>query len=190
LSTTRRNGRGSGRTVPIRSTTDGLLTLVPEDFAWRIHQSLQDWTTKVDTKASIVMALETGLSSIILTFSGSVRFPNHPNGALLWAHHGGLVLLFVSIALAGAVVFPQIRHRASARSWQENYVYFGHIRHWQPTELAVELLSGRESRHLHALSTQLVTMSRVVWRKHVALQCSMLCALLGCIAIGVTLIPK
>ncbi|MGH3864897.1 MAG: Pycsar system effector family protein [Pseudonocardiaceae bacterium] len=151
---------------------------------------MQDWTAKVDTKASIVMALETGLSSIILAFSDSVRFPNHPDGALFWAHRSGLVLLFVSIVLAGAVVFPQIRHRSSARSWQDNYLYFGHIRHWQPTELAAELLSGRTRRHLHALSTQLVVMSRVVWRKHVALQCSMLCALLGCIAIGVTLIPK
>lgn len=190
MSTSRRDRRGSGLTVPVRSAADGLQTLAPEDFAWRIHQSLQDWTAKVDTKASIVMALETGLSSIILVFSGSVRFPNHPNSALLWAHRGGLVLLFVSIALAGAVVFPQIGHRASARSWQDNYLYFGHIRHWKSTELAAELLSGRARRHLDALSTQLVTMSRVVWRKHVTLQCSMLCALLGCIAIGVALIPK
>lgn len=190
MNTTRRDGRGSGRTVPTKSTTDGLPTSAPEDFAWNIHQSLQDWTAKVDIKASIIMTLEAGLSSIILAFSGPIRFPNHPDRALFWVHRSGLVLLFVSIALAGAALFPQIRHRASARSWQDNYLYFGHIRHWQPTELTAELLSGKARRHLHALSTQLVVMSRVVWRKHVALQCSMLCALLGYIAIGVTLIPK
>lgn len=97
-----------------------------EAFAWKVHGALQDWTAKVDTKASIVMTLETALLSGMIAFSRS-RTTAYPLG---WEslHHCGLILLFVSIVLAGAVVFPQLRRRDSANSWQDQFVYFGHLR--------------------------------------------------------------
>jgi Family of unknown function (DUF5706) len=157
-----------------------------EAFAWRVHEALQDWTAKVDTKASIVMSLETALLSGIVAFSGS-RTSVYPVGWAL-SHHCGLVLLLASIVIAGAVVFPQLRRRDSVKSWQNQIIYFGHLRKWEPAVLA-EAIAGRESNvSLGMLSDQLVTMSRIAWRKHVLVQWSLLVALAGCIAVGIPLV--
>lgn len=162
-------------------------TRAPEEFAWHVHQTLQDWTAKVDIKASIVMALETGLLSVVFALSGPIAIAGGRSEAVFWLHRGGLLLLFGSTVLAGAVVFPQIRCRGSARSWRDNCIYFGHLRRWKPANLWVELAANNPNRELQMLSTQLVTMSRITWRKHVTLQWSMLCALLGCLTVGLTL---
>ncbi len=157
-----------------------------EAFAWKVHGALQDWTAKVDTKASIVITLETALLSGMLAFSGS-RTSEYPRG---WAslHHCGLVLLFASIILAGAVVFPQLRRRDSAKSWQSQFVYFGHLQQWESAALAEALVGRGSNGSLRMLSDQLVTMSRIAWRKHVLVQWSLLLALVGCIAVGIPLV--
>jgi hypothetical protein len=161
-------------------------TASDEAFAWKVHAALQDWTAKVDTKASIVMSLETALLSGMVAFSGS-RTSVYPAGWAL-SHHCGLVLLLTSIVLAGVVVFPRLRSRNSAKSWQNQFVYFGHLRKWEPAALA-EAIAGRGSNvSLRMLSNQLVTMSRIAWRKHVLVQWSLLVALAGCIAVGIPLV--
>jgi hypothetical protein len=157
-----------------------------EEFAWKLHEALQDWTAKVDTKASIVMTLETALLSGVVAFSGS-RASEYPSS---WTplHDCGLILLFASIVLVGAVVFPQLRRCDSVKSWKKQFIYFGHLRKWEPTALA-EALAGTESHMgLRMLSDQLVTMSQIAWRKHVLVQWSLLVALAGCIAVGIPLV--
>lgn len=157
-----------------------------EALAWKVHGTLQDWTAKVDTKASIVMTLETALLSGIVAFSTSRAF-TYPLG---WAslHRCGLILLFVSIVIAGAVVFPQLRRRDSVKSWNTQFVYFGHLRQWEPAALAEALADRGSNVNLLMLSDQLVAMSRIAWKKHVLIQWSLLFALVGCIAVGIPLV--
>ncbi|MGH3695157.1 MAG: Pycsar system effector family protein [Pseudonocardiaceae bacterium] len=156
------------------------------EFAWKVHGALQDWTAKVDTKASIVMTLETALFSGMLAFTRS-QVSAYPRN---WSsfHHCGLVLLFVSIVLAGAVVFPQLHRRDSTKSWSNKLVYFGHLRLWEPSALTEALASAQPEINLRMLSDQLVAMSRITWRKHVLVQWSLLVALTGCIGVGTPLI--
>jgi pycsar effector protein len=157
-----------------------------EAVAWKLHAMLQDWIAKVDTKASIVMTLETALLSGLIVFSGS-NIANYP---LVWKllQHCGLVLLFASILIAGAVVFPRLRRRDSAKSWQRGFIYFGHLRNWEPEALAEALKRMESSSSLRMLSDQLVTMSRIAWNKQILVQCSLLVALTGCVAAGIPLV--
>jgi hypothetical protein len=159
-----------------------------EAFAWKLHEALQDWTAKVDTKASIVMTLETALLSGVVAFSGSRRF-DYLHG---WAplHNGGLVLLFASIVLAGGVVFPQLRGSDSSKSEENHFVYFGQLRKWEYAALVETLASIESSAALRMLSSQLIIMSRIAWRKHVLVQWSLLVALAGCIAVGIPLVTS
>lgn len=157
-----------------------------EEFAWKVHGALQDWTAKVDTKASIVMTLETALLSGMVAFNSS-RASGY---SFSWAslHNCGLTLLFVAVALAGAVVFPQLHRRDSAKPWQDQFIYFGHLRKWEPAALAEALVNRGSNGSLSMLSDQLVSMSRIVWIKHVLVQWSLLLAFMGCLAVGIPLV--
>ncbi|MGB6162733.1 MAG: Pycsar system effector family protein [Pseudonocardiaceae bacterium] len=179
--TTGEDGATSGTVTPY--VTD---LASSEAFAWKVHGALQDWTAKVDTKASIVMALETALFSGMVTFSLS-RTSVYPLG---WAslHHCGLALLFASIFLTGLAVFPQLRRRDSAKSWKNQFVYFGHLRKWEPAALAEALADREQNASLRMLSDQLVAMSRIAWGKHLLVQWSLLVALAGCLAVGIPLV--
>jgi hypothetical protein len=157
-----------------------------EAFAWKLHGALQDWTGKIDTKASIVMTLETASLSGIVAFSGSRSSEYSATWTSL--HRCGLVLLFTSIILVGAVVFPQLRKRDSVKSWQDQFIYFGHLRKWAPESLAEALAGAGANAGLQMLSDQIITMSRIAWRKHVLVQWSLFFALAGCLAVGIPLV--
>ena len=62
----------------------------------------------------------------------------------------------------------------------DDFIFYGHIRHWSPDELA-DLL-GRHAP-LPALARQLVDMSRIVWIKQRLVQQSLLNAVGGCVLI-------
>jgi L-lactate permease len=142
-----------------------------DDFAWRVHDALDSWTGKVDTKASIVLAIEAAIAGFVITLS-----TGHGRLSALHGYHtnleiGGLVLLAASVLASLAVVMPQLgRHRAK-QNWSSNMIYFGHLRRWEPEKLAESL-----SRDMHAkeqLARQLVDMSKITWRKHAWLQWSL-----------------
>ncbi|MGH3942196.1 MAG: Pycsar system effector family protein [Pseudonocardiaceae bacterium] len=133
------------------------------------------------------MTLETAVLSGIIAFSASPTSA-YPHAWLWVLHKSGLILLFTSVVLAGAVVFPQLCRREVARSWRNGLVYFGHLRLWQPATLADALTVRGSDVNLLTLSTQLVIMSRIAWTKHVLVQWSLLVALVGCIAVGIPLV--
>jgi hypothetical protein len=72
---------------------------------------------------------------------------------------------------------PQLRRRQSRRIWRTNTVYFGHLRHWDPDELAVHLRSAEIGEN--ELARQLVTMSQIAWKKHSRPQISLMLLLLA-----------
>jgi hypothetical protein len=60
--------------------------------------------------------------------------------------------------------------------WPDNFVYFGHLKHWDPDALADEL---RQRDPLPILTRQLVVMSRIAATKHRRVQESLIVALVG-----------
>jgi hypothetical protein len=138
--------------------------------AWKIHGAITDWTGKVDSKASIALALETGVTAGVLNLCGGHRRLSHIHGWNMWPFYAGWVLLVVALLFVLSVVRPRLRSRAVEEESASSYVFFGHVRHWTPEELEKVL---RENDLLPVLAKQLVDTSAIAWRKHKSLQISM-----------------
>jgi Family of unknown function (DUF5706) len=146
------------------------------DTAWKIHAAIVDWTGKVDTKASFTLALESAAIAAIVSLSANGRRLSDLTGwpsAIFWI---GLGLVLLGALLSASVVAPRLRSTATKNEWPENFVYFGHLRHWDPEELANKL---KEADILPVLSRQLVNMSRVSWTKHRRVQVSLIFGISG-----------
>lgn len=151
--------------------------------AWSVHSALGDWTGRVDAKASIFLTVEAALLAAIINTSGhdgrlaEEALETRLESITYWV---GISFICASILLAAGVVTPQLRRWASRKGgteWKKNLVYFGHLRHWDPSDLKRELLNQPEA--LESLSRQMVRMSRISWRKHSWAQFSMILATLG-----------
>jgi hypothetical protein len=153
--------------------------ITPAEFAWRTHSAITDWTAKVDAKASIVLALESAIVAAVITFSGKDRPLSALRGWPLGTYRLGILLMAAGIALAGLVVLPSLDRCKARVHWRTEVIYFGHLRRWQPSELADYLLALPARTQLDILSRQLVTTSKIAWTKHARLQWSMLSAALG-----------
>lgn len=153
-----------------------------------VHGALDSWTGKVDSKASITLALETAVLGFVLSLSKRhERFDDLHGGGLLW-FRVGVLCLCVAILFALLVVMPQLRRLQSRRIWRSNTVYFGHLRHWDPNDLAVHLRSAqiREKE----LARQLVTMSQIAWKKHSLLQISLILLLLAAASLALAVLTS
>ena len=158
------------------------------ETAWKIHAALVDWTGKVDTKASFALALESAVIAAIISLTGSGRRLSGLSGfwPLLGFWVGSLCLLLAALA-AASVVAPRLRASATKKEWRDNYIYFGHLRHWSAPDLA-KALTKRDL--LPVLSRQLVAMSRVAWRKHRRVQASLVLAVIGAALVSAVTITR
>lgn len=156
------------------------------EFAWKVHDVLSDWTARVDIKASISLAIEAAIGGFVVTFASGTGPLTHSTGWAAWTLDAGVAALALSIMLSILVVFPQLRGRKAKREYKDNFIYFGHLRYWDSTELKNRL--SDDPVGLDQLARQLVNMSNIVWRKHVWLQWSMLLFLSGLLLIGFTLL--
>jgi hypothetical protein len=154
---------------------------VASDFGWRVHGLLDNWTGKVDSKASITLALESATFAFVVTQTRAGREFADLCGTGQLLFQVSLALLLASIMLSLLVVMPQLNRRQSKREWRSNTIYFGHLRHWAPDDLAKRL--GDTETHPDQLARQLVAMSKIAWRKHLWLQTS-----LALLVAGVTLL--
>jgi hypothetical protein len=154
-------------------------------FAWQVHQAQEALTSKVDTKGSILLALEGGALFAALSASGK-------DGALAglagWRHAaeiGGLSALILAMVAAGVAVFPMLggvrRHQAQH---QTHVIYFGHLRHWEAADLHRRLRDLRPEEQLELLADQLVQMGKRNWAKYRLIQASLVLALLGVLALS------
>ena len=149
----------------------------PIDTAWRIHSAIADWTGKVDAKASFTLTLESAVLVGVVALSSSGRRLGALSG--FWEHvfyFVGVGLLLTGVLMAVWVVRPQLRRRFVAAEAKENFIYFGHLRHWHRDEL-VEVLQERDL--LPILSNQLINMSEIAWQKHMLVRYSLSCAVVG-----------
>jgi hypothetical protein len=135
----------------------------PTEFAWRVHGALEAWTAKVDMKASVLLGFQVGLAILIVTAPGLGSGPAEAATVLLVGGMGG----------ATATILPALGPaRRLRREYRRHLIYFGHLRLWQPAELAHRLCRLSDGEELQALAAQLVRMSRLNWRKHRLLQAS------------------
>ena len=147
------------------------------EFAWRVHAALDSWTGKVDTKASITLAIESAILGYVLTLSKKGERLAGLEGTSDVGYHVGIGCLLIAVLFALLVVMPQLKRREAKRNWQKGMVYFGHLRHWDPGDLAAALKSKQV--YETQLANQLITMSKITWRKHASLQWSIAFLILG-----------
>ena len=147
------------------------------EFAWKVHDALESWTAKVDTKASIVLAIEAALAGFVITLSGKRGRLAGLHGYRVNLDRFGWGFLIASVLLSLAVVWPQLGRSRAKQDWSSNVIYFGHLRRWDSDKLAAELAHG--TRTVPQLALQLVTMSKINWRKHAWLQWSLLSLVVG-----------
>lgn len=153
----------------------------PVETAWKIHATLVDWTGKVDTKASFAATIESVVLGGAITLSGENRLLSEITGFPAFLRNTSLVLLALAAISAISVVTPRLRSFSMTAEASENFIYFGHLKHWQPDDLATAL-THRES--LPVLSRQLVVMSKVAWQKHRRVQISLWLAVLAVAIFG------
>jgi hypothetical protein len=139
--------------------------------AWRIYDNLNDWTARVDTKASIVLAVEAASLALVVGLGGEGSALDPGSGLARWSLGIGVLLLCCGVVFAGLVVLPQLRGWRLSRESKKNFVYFGHIRSWDPDALAKAI--GSDPDMLDQVSRQVVIMSKIVWLKHIWLQWSL-----------------
>ncbi|MFC4057374.1 Pycsar system effector family protein [Planomonospora corallina] len=136
----------------------------PVENAWKIHQSLSDWTGKVDSKASFALTAESIVLGAVIGLSGTGRrFSDLHEWWAVVPFWLGVAALAASALLALSVVAPRMRSEHVKAESPRNFIYFGHLQHWQPGELANELTKADP---LPVLCRQIVNMSRIAWVKH------------------------
>lgn len=136
-----------------------------EQRGWAIYNSHAEWIARVDTKASVLLALQGVALGVVLSLTDEYRplsaaaLANHPFKVLLFGL--GVLTILVSVVLALAVVVPQLG-KSVKRPQAEGFIYFGHSRHWGGDEIEKAL-----SRSLtYELSRQIVILGKVAWEKH------------------------
>jgi hypothetical protein len=165
------------------------LTQQAVEFAWRVHAAQEAWTSKVDAKAAIVLSLETAILVVLF----AAQAPRQLLGRLTGWHSVvadvGVGIYILAMMLAALAVIPLMGPTAQHQAEHaRNAIYFGHLRHWRPESLHQWLSQIDEDDQLVQLSRQLVELSRRNWRKHRALQLSILTVFLGSALIGVAVV--
>ncbi|MBW1597406.1 Pycsar system effector family protein [Streptomyces sp. JJ38] len=138
-----------------------------------MHTSVAEWTGRVDVKASVVLTLEIAILAGLVTVSteGDMAV----RGArlvLLWA---GTCLLVASVVSSVMVLMPRMRARSVRAEASRDFVYFGHLRLWDPVRLA----EAMKHDVLNVLTRSIVVNSGIAWRKHWLLRVSIALAMAG-----------
>lgn len=154
---------------------------ISDELAWRVHENAKGWIVQVDVKAAAALAIEAailGFAFALLKDSSSSAQLTHLSR---WIASGGLLLLLISVFLSTLVLLPRIKLREPKVKTQ-SYLYFGHLRHWDKSELSATLARNRVDDG--EIADQVIKMSEIAWRKHVKLQWSLYLLLAGILIIG------
>lgn len=150
-----------------------------------MHLAQEAWTNKVDTKGSILLALQGGALFAIFSASGSNGVLADLNGWRQLVASLGTAALLLAMVTAVLAIFPRL---GSARQHREQHrdhiIYFGHLRHWSPSELHTRMQRLSVDDELAALAGQLVRAGRTNWIKYRLVQLSLLLAVVGILAVS------
>lgn len=159
-------------------------------FAWQVHLAQEAWTNKVDTKGSILLALQGGALFAVLSASGKDGALAQLDGWRRTLEIAGVGALLLAIVAAGLAVFPRLgRARRLRDQHRDQFVYFGHLRHWSPAELQARIGQLRTDEELASLVSQLVRISKINWLKYRLVQLSLALALAGVLTVSVAALP-
>ncbi|MGY2031339.1 Pycsar system effector family protein [Nocardia gipuzkoensis] len=161
-------------------------------FGWRVHQAQEAWTAKVDVKASIVLALDGAVLVAIIAGHNKDGVLTELTGWRSLIEVLAAISILVALVLAGLVVRPALgpsrQHRAQHSA---HIIYFGHLRHWDPPQLATRLRSLTPDEETDQLAQQVVSMSQRNWWKHRLLQWALYTTALAALLLAVaTLWPR
>jgi hypothetical protein len=154
----------------------------PLETAWKLQTGLNESTGKADTKASFALAIQSTVLALVgILTQGKPNPPSLEHGpslVLLWA---GVVFLACGACCAAAAVSPNLRKERRGPRPDDDFLFFGHLRQWDPTALKTAL---QEKDILPQLSRQIVVMSEIAWAKHRRVQWSFALAAAGSLALG------
>lgn len=143
----------------------------PAEFAWQVHAAVESWTARADLKASILLAFQGGVFVFAVSWRALVL-----DAPGRWPEVVGVVavgVLVCAMGLAAIATLPMLGSSRRLRAeHQSHLVYFGHLRLWDPAELAARVSQVDAAEELRMLSWQLAATSRLTWRKHRLLQVS------------------
>lgn len=154
----------------------------PTETAWRIHAAVADWTAKADSKASFALTMQSTALAVLGLLATSKRaagdLDSNVPRLLLWI---GVLLMVAGVSCAAWAISPNLRKERRGPESDDDFLYFGHVRHLDPAVLEAAL---RDKDPLPSLSRQVVVMSEIAWNKHRRVQWSLMFAVAGCAAFG------
>jgi hypothetical protein len=144
------------------------------DFGWEAHRAVQAWTASVDTKASVVLAVEAAVTgaaaSALIRPKGELHAAT---GLHLATAISAVAFLVAAVGCALWVVFPRLERARTRRLAPTGLVYFGHLRERGADEIAQALAALTPAEERRQLASQLCVTGAVAWRKHSWLQRSL-----------------
>lgn len=123
-----------------------------------------EWTGKVDAKAGFVLTLDAAAIATGVALSAEGMVFHGITESWLQVPYGLSLLLFVGAALLAVwAVAPALRPGKLKEEAKVDFIYFGHARHWESSDLA-EALENQDP--LPVVTRQVVRMAQIAWRKH------------------------
>jgi hypothetical protein len=166
--------------VPCLTTGGWSMAVEPMETAWRIQAAIADLTAKADSKASFALTMQsTALAVLGLLTSAQRAAGEFDSGASRLLLGCGVLLMVGGASCAAWAISPNLRKERRGPEREDDFLYFGHVRHLEPAELE-EVLRNKDP--LPPLSRQLVVMSEIAWTKHRRVQWSFTLAVAGCTA--------
>ncbi|MER7645165.1 Pycsar system effector family protein [Streptomyces sp. NPDC126522] len=158
------------------------MTDEPTETAWRIQAAVADWTAKADSKASFALTMQSTALAVLGLLAASRRAGGDLDSTvprlLLWI---GVLLMAAGVGFAAWAISPNLSKERRGPESDDDFLYFGHVRHLDPAVLEAAL---RDKDPLPSLSRQVVVMSEIAWNKHRRVQWSLMLAVAGCAAFG------
>ncbi|MGW9426664.1 Pycsar system effector family protein [Streptomyces decoyicus] len=158
----------------------------PLETAWKLQAGLADSTGKADAKASFALAIQSTALALLGILTSTGRSPSNPShGASLIFLWAGVLLLASGACCAASAVSPNLRKERRGPQSDDDFLFFGHLRHWDPAALEAAI---KDKDLLPQLSRQIVVMSEIAWTKHRRVQWSFALAAAGAAALGLAAI--
>lgn len=145
--------------------------------AWRIHDAQLDWTSKADTKAAFAFGIDSAVIATVSVLASTGKLFSHFGSWWMIALFiGAGACLIAGIVFATIGVAPRLKSTSAKELSKENFIYFGHARHWNPRKLENAL---RDDDLLSQLTNNIVVAADISWRKHIAVNWSIWLTLVG-----------
>ncbi len=150
--------------------------------AWKLHDAQVQWTSQVDSNASFILAIETGIMAGVVALAGDGRRLSALDDA--WTRGffvTGVAFIVLGLVVVAWCVRPRLRNPNIEAESKVDYIYFGHVRRWDGENLADQVA---RNEMMQVVTRQVVRMAEIAWRKHRYLQVSITSAMIGTLLVS------